>query len=404
MKVKEGVAMSNSAAEPRDKLPKVAVMIKLDYSLSHHIQVFSGIQRYAATTGRWRVVIDPFAYQQVTGDGDGYAGVIGRATSQLAEQAERHGVPAVNVWARSPVARRLPSVFPDGESVGRMAAEHLLRRGLTRFGVLWSRGNKISGDMLDGFRQRLRKSNFDCTDCHVPHGMFDSPAAWRTSRESIARWMGELSPAVGVFALPDRLANTLADLCTTEFDIDIPHDVALVGAGNERAYCDNPWMPITSIDMNYGEIGWQAAELLDKLMNGAAPPTEPIRIDPKELVPRQSTDVTAVDDAEVAAAMRFIANNCNEPIQVQDVADAIAMSRRTLQRRFRAMLGRSISDQIQFLRLQRFKRMLLDSKEPVKAVAVQCGFSNFQHLYRAFVRTEGVPPNQYRRERSVNTS
>jgi len=97
---------------------------------------------------------------------------------------------------------------------------------------------------------------------------------------------------------------------------------------------------------------WQAAELLDKLMAGADPPDEPIYIEPKELVPRQSTDVTAVDDAEVSAAMRLIAEHCSDPIQVQDVADAIALSRRTLQRRFQAKLGRSISDQIEFLRLQ----------------------------------------------------
>ena len=143
----------------------------------------------------------------------------------------------------------------------------------------------------------------------------------------------------------------------------------------------------------------QAAELLDRMMDGADPPDGPLWIEPGELVPRQSTDVIAVDDADVSAALRFIAENSDRPIQVQDVADAVATARRTLQRRFHEKLGRSIAEHIGDLRLERLKRLLISSDEPVKNLAVRCGFSSFHHLYRAFVRVEGIPPNQYRKRR-----
>ena len=280
-----------------------------------------------------------------------------------------------------------------------MAAEHLLGRGLTQFGLLRSRHDRISDLSAKGFRQRLAVEGFDCLDCDVPHGLFDTPDAWRKARQSIGNWIGRLRRPVGVFAAHDRLANTLADLCAAEYDIDVSRELALIGAGNERAYCENPWMTLSSIDMNFRQVGWEAAELLDRMMDGADPPDGPLWIEPGELVPRQSTDVIAVDDADVSAALRFIAENSDRPIQVQDVADAAATARRTLQRRFRDKLGRSIAEHIEDLRLERLKRLLISSDEPVKRLAARCGFNSFHHLYRAFVRVEGIPPNQYRKRR-----
>jgi len=379
---------------------RVAVMIRLDYALAHHVQAFGGIQQFAAQNG-WRVTLDPFADRRLSDRKADYAGVIARATTALRRQAARRGVPVVNVWHNSPVARQLPGVYPNGEAAGRAVAEHLLGRGLTRFGVLTARRDRISSLLLAGFQRRLGESGFQSSVCRIAHRLFDEARAWRSARESIAAWVGELQMPIGVFATDDRFAHTLADLCTAEHGIAIPHDLALIGAGNERAYCENPWIALSSIDLNFYQVGWRAAALLDQLMDGAEPPPGPLLVEPGELVPRQSTDVMAVDHPDVAAALRFIARNSDRAIQVQDVADAVATSRRTLQRRFRDKLGRSIAGQIEALRLERLKRLLVSTDEPVKSLAPRCGFRSFHHLYRAFVRVEGIPPNQYRKRRRV---
>lgn len=134
--------------------------------------------------------------------------------------------------------------------------------------------------------------------------------------------------------------------------------------------------------------------------HGEPAPDRPIWLPPSELVARQTTDVVAVEDQTLASALRYIAENCHRPIQVVDVADAMAMSLRSLQQRFGEKLGRSISSQIEHMRIERLKRLMLYSDEPIKALAHQCGFTSMNTVHRAFLRAEGVPPSQFRKERS----
>jgi LacI family transcriptional regulator len=160
----------------------------------------------------------------------------------------------------------------------------------------------------------------------------------------------------------------------------------------------HPSPSLSSIDFGFDRIGRQAAELLDKLMRGAKPPREPIICPPAELVLRESSDIYAVDDPIVAEAMRFIAEHVHEPIQVQDVAERVPASRRSLERRFRLHLDRSIADEITRLRLERAKRLLVETFEPLKSLARSCGFTGPKQMWKVFRRVEGISPGQYRRK------
>ena len=133
-------------------------------------------------------------------------------------------------------------------------------------------------------------------------------------------------------------------------------------------------------------------------MSGRKVSTEPELVAPAELVPRQSTDVFAADDPLVARALRFIAENSHMRIQVKHVATAVATTRRTLERRFRASLGRAIADEITRLRLERAKRRMVETDAPLKDVARDAGFRTADHFYKVFARVEGMPPTQYREE------
>jgi LacI family transcriptional regulator len=181
--------------------------------------------------------------------------------------------------------------------------------------------------------------------------------------------------------------------------LDVPHDVAIIGGGNELSLCVAAPPTLTSIDLGYLQIGYKAAELLDRLMDGAPPPDRPQVIASAELIARQSTDSYAVDDVVVARALRFIAEHSHEPINVDDVAATASTTRRSLERRFQKAMSRSIADEITRLRLDRAKRRLTAADEPLKKVASASGFSNPTHFYRAFVRVEGISPTEYRKQR-----
>ena len=281
-----------------------------------------------------------------------------------------------------------------------MAAEHLLARGFRRFGILGYQAERATQRMRQSFRAALAEHGFSVTSYSASLRMNSSRIQWKRDSERIRKWIESWDLPIGIACVYDQPAQTLANIARVDFGIDIPHELALIGVGNEKSRCDQPTLQLSSIETNCRHIGRAASDLLESLLNGEAPPDEPIWLPPSELVARQSTDVIAVEDQTLAASLRYIAENCHRPIQVTDVAEAMAMSLRSLQQRFGDKLGRSISSQIEHMRVQRLKRLMLHSEEPIKSLARQCGFTSMNTVHRAFLRTEGVPPSQFREERS----
>jgi len=280
-----------------------------------------------------------------------------------------------------------------------MAMEHLIGRGLRHFGTLQYRGDKLRHVMFKEFRERVKAEGMDYSERLLPVGFFDRHQKWQAGQQIIKEWIETWELPIGVLCQYDDFAQALLDVAMSRYGISIPHDLALIGCGNELPLCVRPDIKLTSIDMNYQLVGYTAAKLLDSLMSGAEPPAEPITIEPVGLIARQSTDVLAVEDPVVARALRFIAENCHRRIQVRHVAEAASASLRSLQRSFQEAIGRSISDQIEHLRVERAKRLLAESRKTAKELARECGFGGYDHFYEVFKRREGLAPVQYRKQR-----
>jgi len=366
------------------------------------MEVFAGCQQYAAEAG-WDCTINPFVDQELKSrrSAGRYDGILARATRQLADEGRRGGIPVVNVWMNSP-AGDLPSVFPDSEAAGAMAARHLLGRGFRQFGFLGYLRDVCSRLQLKGFRSVIRASGFSCS---VHRFSINSPTkarTWEPFLAALEAWVDTWTTPIGVYSTEDLPCRYLIDVCRSK-GLQILRDVALIGSGNESVICASPPPTLTSIDLGEAQVGYRAAELLDRLMDGEQPPAGPQLIAPVELIPRQSTDSYAVDDPLVARALRFIAEHGHEPIKVSDVAAATPTTRRSLERRFQKAMRRSIAEEITRLRLERAKRRLVEADEPLKKVGAASGFSNPNHFYRAFVRLEGISPREYRKQRRQNS-
>ena len=111
-----------------------------------------------------------------------------------------------------------------------------------------------------------------------------------------------------------------------------------------------------SIEINARQIGVEAARLVHRLMDGATAPRNPILIRPAKVVMRQSTDVVAIDDAEISAAVRYIRNHAQDPMNIKDILGQVAISRKTMERRFKEFLGRTPRAEIARVRLERSPR------------------------------------------------
>jgi LacI family transcriptional regulator len=380
------------------KARRVAISLDLNWGYKRHLEVYAGCQKYADEAG-WDCSINPAADRVLKRAGATipYDGVIARATTSLALAARQAGVPLVNVWVNSPT-KGLPSVFSDFEASGVMAAEHLLARGFRKFGYLGFLRDIDSRRQLRGFRQVVRQAGFPCTVHHVGRNAGDGTArGWEPFVAGLGEWVDSWELPMGVFVCQDIFCRFLIDVCRAK-GLHVSEDVAIVGTHNETEICNAPAPSLTSIDLGFGQVGYRAAAMLDRLMSGRRAPAEPELVPPAELVSRQSTDVYATDDPLVARALRFIAENGHRRIQVKHVAVAVATTRRTLERKFSESMGRSIAGEITRLRLQRAKRRMVETDASMKDVAIGAGFRTADHFGKVFTRVEGLSPSQFREE------
>lgn len=383
---------------------RVALMLDLQWPYKRHSEVYAGIQRFAAERG-WVTIIDEFAHdtlRHAQRAADRYDGIIARANHLLARQAAARAVPVVNVWPSSPARGLLPGVCPDSVATGRLLAEHLLARGFRTFATLTSARNVDNALEVRELARLVREAGCACASASVPQSPSRDVTSWRKTQRLIAGAMDEWVPPVGVYVGQEDCGRLVVQLSHRR-GWRIPEDVAIIAGKNQEALCERPSPSLTSVEIGYDRIGYAAAELLDRLMDGAEPPAEPVRITPHGLVVRESTDFFAVKDAVVAAALAYIAAHSHRRIGPDDVARAVGVETRTLQNYFRKALNRPIAAEIRRVRIERAKRELAQSDRPLATIARDIGFGTIQRLYEVFRRELGMSPGAYRKQRQLRS-
>jgi len=142
-----------------------------------------------------------------------------------------------------------------------------------------------------------------------------------------------------------------------------------------------------------------AAKHLEILLRGDKMPASSrfVRLPPLGVVQRQSTNVLAVEDANVADALRFIREHACDPCNVQDVLREVPVGRRWLERNFLSVIGRTPHHEIARVRIEAAKRLLLQPELKIPEVAGRCGFTVTQTFNRAFRLATDSTPAAYRR-------
>lgn len=100
----------------------------------------------------------------------------------------------------------------------------------------------------------------------------------------------------------------------------------------------------------------------------------------------------------LAHALRVAQEHCCSGFSRDDAAEAAGLSPAHFSRLFRRHYGRSFSDALQQMRVDRAADMLVRGSKPLKLIALECGFADQSHLTKAFGRLYRVTPARYRRE------
>jgi LacI family transcriptional regulator len=184
-------------------------------------------------------------------------------------------------------------------------------------------------------------------------------------------------------------------------NLAVPEEVAILGRGDDRVICETVHPTLSSIDLDARRIGYEAAAMLDRWMGGK-PPKELVSVPPSHVVVRQSTDLVAINDADVAKAVRFIREWACRGIDVARVAEEVGLSRRAVERRFLEHLGRAPKAEIMRVRIERAKMLLAQTDHSGEAIARKCGFASLIYFTRAFRREVGMTTRAYRKMRRVS--
>jgi LacI family transcriptional regulator len=278
-----------------------------------------------------------------------------------------------------------------------MAAEYFMERGFRNFAycgfdMIWSRQKG------DGFKQTLAEAGFQTY-------VYQQPGARHLRKPAdeqplIAAWLKSIPKPVALMTCNDDRSQDVLPACRIA-ECKVPEDVAILGVDNDELICNFSYPQLSSIVLSTERAGYEAARVLDKMMKGQKITEEEkeVTIMPLHVVTRQSTDIMAIEDKDVAEAVNFIRRHTREIIQVGDVAKAVGLSRRTLELRFRKVLNHSIHNEIKSTRINQMANMLIDTNLSVFQIAKLLGYPTgaSNNISRYFKQQKGMGPLEYRR-------
>ena len=319
-------------------------------------------------------------------------GVIARIENEaIAKAVKRLRVPVVNVSAARLISS-LPWVETDDAMIARLAADHLLGRGFKHFGFCGDEQFNWSKWRRDHFQSLIVKAGHQCSICDLrPRQMADSEA----TVEDIGKWMRSLPKPVGVLACYDFRGRQVLNACRQQ-GIAVPEEVAVIAVDNDELLCELSDPPMLSVILNTHRTGYEAAALLDRMMSGNHVEAERHLIGPLGIATRQSTDVLAIEDPNMAEVARYIRQHACEGISVRDVLRALPQSRRLMETRFKRLLGRTPHDEILRVRINRVKMLLVETELSMDKIAALAGFEHPEYLSTVFHRQTGLTPSKYR--------
>jgi LacI family transcriptional regulator len=382
------------------EIPKVALLVETARGFGRDL--LHGIARYSRLHGPWSFLITPGDFKQAVPEMKqwGGSGIIARIPNDRVAQAlVSANVPTIalgltdeQLQPDSPLAK-FSEISSDPVEVSRVAAEHLLARRFSHYAYVGSddRGWSLRREMA--FQEYIAEHGFDVHIYRPPKRLKDR--VWEREQEFLARWISQLPTPIGLYACDDDRGREVLEACSIA-GLHVPEDVAVIGVDNDEVFCELAFPPLTSIALNAEAAGYRAAALLDGMMHGQVRKPQRIVVETLGVVTRRSTEVVAVEDEDVVAALQFIHREQGRGISVDDVVLHAAVSRRNLETRFRETMGRTILEEIQLVRLERAKRLLVETSYPVSKVAELAGFGSAGYFIQFFQKRLGKTPRKYR--------
>ncbi len=334
--------------------------------------------------------------------GDGL--ILFRFSEEEAKIFKQCKIPVVNLSAEC-LGKGFPTVIPNNFEIGKQAAQHMLTLGLKNFSYWGDPSRNYSIERGAAFEKQINSAGFDCIKVQIEPDHLPWDGRWVKMHERIVKELDRLPKPVGIFAKDDMLGSNIIRICN-EVGILVPEEVAVMGTNADEVFCQISTPPLSSVAYPGESVGYEAARLLSKMMNGQYIKNDHLVTMPiRDIVARESTNTFAIDDLVVTQAVQYIrAVAPVYPIHVSEVAARSSLSLSGFNKHFVQLMGHTPKEEIKRVRLAKLQTLLKNSNEKISHIAMDMKFGSPEELSRFFKRETGMVPKEYRsRYQNVNS-
>lgn len=388
---------SSSPITPR-RSPRVAVLIEASNAYGRGL--LEGIHRHVREHDPWTILLPehgrglPPLQKLARWQGDA---VIARIETPAIAAAidklrRKTGIPVIDVSAAR-LLRDVPYVETDDAAIARLAADHFIERDFRHLAFLGDDRFRWSGNRRDAFAAAAGQGRAVT--------VYEPPRRVRPGSgedDAIEAWLVSLPKPVGLFTCYDIRGRQALEACRRA-GLSVPDEVAVLGVDDDAVLCGLSSPPLSSVIPDAVGAGRLAAELLEALLRGERLERDEWLLPPVGIATRQSTDVLAIDDELVVAAVRYIREHACEGIKVADVVRGLGTGRRVLENRFTKRVGHTPHEEIARMQFRRVEQLLRETELPLAVIATRAGFRHTEYMTVAFAKRHGMPPSQWRKQR-----
>ncbi len=326
----------------------------------------------------------------------------------VAQALENSGRPVVDVY-NGRFASSFDVVDADNIAIAQLAARHFITRRFTQFAYCGFDGVGFSDARRDAFVRTLRHNRFPCRCYKAPSYALRrfGDVVIRNERLSpgsdgrqLAAWVQRLPKPIAVFCSHDLRAWQLLNICRS-CGIDVPRDVAILGVDDDALVCAFTTPMLSSVDPDAFMLGRMAVETLAARFDEPGRERMDVRVKPKGVTVRTSTEVYPVEPQWLSDALVFIRRNVVRRTTAADVFTHLGRSHTVVEAAFRSVLKTTVQKEIMRARIDTARHILATTSMSVADVAARSGFSRVQYLCATFAAAVGCSPTEFRlRQRS----
>lgn len=291
----------------------------------------------------------------------------------------------------------IPNITANHFEAGKLGAEYFLKKGFNSFAFYGPKDVVFSEERCEGFRETVKQAR---PDAMVSSLLVNGNGIWGYDMDELELWLSYLPKPVAIMACDDSWACYITEFCQTarvnnpRASFRIPEDIAVLGVDNDEPICKLSYPNLSSIDQDVEKAGFKVAKMISEMIANPGYPVDNIYVKLGNVITRQSSDIFVNDDPYIARVLKYIYENLNQKLSVDDIVAQVPLSRRLLEVRFRSRMGTSIYNYIKNVRVEKMAELLKNGMT-VSEAAFDLGFGDIKNISRIFKSVKGVAPSDY---------